>query len=95
MLISSWDNNQFFENFSKELIEIERINDRVEREIDQKINQRIQRYGVDSKRILGRDIQLPPRSLVELRSEYQPTTKVYQSAPKIDLRQEEYINPVE
>ena len=56
LLVSSWDNNNFFENFSKELNEIERMNDRVEREIEQKINQRIQRYGIDSKKILGRDV---------------------------------------
>jgi len=71
LLISSWDNNKFFENFSKELNDIERINDRVEREIEQKINQRIQRYGIDSKKILGRDVQLPPRDLTDLRNEFQ------------------------
>ena len=38
MLISSWDNNKFFEDFAKELNEIEKINDRVEREIEQKVN---------------------------------------------------------
>ena len=56
LLISSWDNNKFFEDFTKELNEIERINDRVEREIEHKINQRIHRYGIDSKKILGRDV---------------------------------------
>lgn len=90
LLISSWDNGKFFDDFNKELMEIEKINDRVEREIDAKVNQRIQRYGIDSKRILGRDVQLPPRDLGELKEDFHEAVRNYNTAPTQPI---EDINP--
>ena len=37
------------------------INDRMERDIEAKVQNRINRYGADGKRILGIDIKVPKK----------------------------------
>jgi len=53
------------------LNEIEKINDRVGRDIDLKVQNRIQKYGKNGDKILGIDIPVPhmsPRNLPNLPS---------------------------
>ena len=52
-ILSNYENTQFFEAFNKELNDIETINDRVARDIERKTQHRIQKFGIDGKRILG------------------------------------------
>ena len=66
ILKSSWDNSAFLDKFEADLNEIERINDRFERDITQKIQERRATYGEDGTRILGIDIEVKlvsPRNL--------------------------------
>ena len=66
ILDAAWNNSTFFEKFDAELDEIERMNKRFEEDISQKVQQRVDTYGEDGKRILGIDVQvdlLSPRSL--------------------------------
>lgn len=53
------DNNKFFEKFLADLSDIETINSRVERDVQFRTQQRIQKFGQDGKRILGVHIAVP------------------------------------
>lgn len=66
VLDAAWANSNFFEKFDAELNEIERMNERFAHDIEQKVQQRVDTYGEDGKRILGIDVEvdlLSPRSL--------------------------------
>ena len=70
-LMSTWDDDYNFEKLFKELNEIEQINDRVERSIENKIQYRISKFGQNGDKILGIDIPVPhmsPRDLPRLPS---------------------------
>ena len=66
MVTASMDNNAFFDKFTRELNDIETINDRMERDIERKVRSRINKFGADGKRILGIHIKVPDRSLEEI-----------------------------
>ena len=51
--------NKFYEKFLTDLSDIETINNRVEREVQFRIQQRINKFGKDGKRILGIHIAVP------------------------------------
>ena len=59
MLESTYEFQQYNESFLRDLNEIEVINERVGRDVDRRIQQRIQRFGIDGKRILGIHIKVP------------------------------------
>lgn len=58
-------NNQFFERFLTDLNDIETINNRVERDIQHRVQQRITKFGKDGKRILGIHIAVPVEYEIE------------------------------
>jgi hypothetical protein len=51
--------NQFYEKFLSDLNDIETINNRVERDVQYRVQQRITKFGKDGKRILGIHIAVP------------------------------------
>lgn len=53
------DDAKFFEKFMSDLNDIETINNRVERDIQFRTQQRINKFGKDGKRILGIHIAVP------------------------------------
>jgi hypothetical protein len=53
------NDNHFFEKFLSDLSDIETINSRVERDVQLRTQQRIQKFGQDGKRILGIHIAVP------------------------------------
>lgn len=53
------ENNHFFEKFLTDLSDIETINNRVERDVQFRIQQRISKFGQDGKKILGIHIAVP------------------------------------
>mmetsp|Transcript_38282 Transcript_38282/g.58346 ORF Transcript_38282/g.58346 Transcript_38282/m.58346 type:complete len:108 (+) Transcript_38282:40-363(+) len=59
--VQSSAENDFIDQFQKDLNDIENINDRMERDIERKIQMRIQTYGTDGKKILGIHIKSAPR----------------------------------
>ena len=68
ILRASWDNSAFMDKFVQDLHEIEQMNNRMERDIQAKTQDRIRKFGEDGSKILGVDIQVPlasPRSLPE------------------------------
>ena len=71
-LMSTWDDDTFnFEKLFKDLNEIELINDRVERDIEEKVQSRVKKFGQNGDKILGIDIPvvyLSPRNLPNLPS---------------------------
>ena len=94
ILDTAWENSTFFEKFDAELDEIDRMNKRFEEDISQKIQQRVDTYGEDGKRILGIDVQvdlLSPRRLppfpknpyaAEFRRERELESAVVDEAPE-------------
>ena len=62
--VMNFDGNEFYEKFSRDLQDIEHINGRMEVAIEVKIQERIKRFGIDGKRILGIDIHVPEKSLI-------------------------------
>lgn len=68
ILRNSWDNTNFLDKFVSDLNEIENINNRMERDIEAKTQERIRTFGVNGNLILGIDIVRDlksPRSLPE------------------------------
>lgn len=59
------ESNKFFDKFLSDLSDIETINSRVERDIQFRTQQRIQRFGADGKRILGIHIAVPVQKTIE------------------------------
>lgn len=59
VLSSSLDNTGFYDKLFADLNDIETINARVERDVEFRTQQRVKKFGVDGKRIIGIDIKIP------------------------------------
>lgn len=62
--VMNFESNEFYEKFSRDINDIETINGRMEVAIEVKVQERIKKFGIDGKRILGIDIHVPEKSLV-------------------------------
>ena len=71
-LMSTWEDDNFqFDKLFKDLNEIEKINDRMEKDIEAKVSLRISKFGKEGDKILGIDIPvayMSPRDLPPLPS---------------------------
>ena len=56
ILRASWDNSAFLDKFVADLNEIEYMNNRMERDIEAKTQERIRTYGTTGSKILGIDV---------------------------------------
>ena len=85
VMAAGLDNNQFYDRFLQDLNDIELINSRVERDVEFRIQQRINKFGQDGKKILGIHIHVPVEKQIKPFEKYSQANMERENKIKQDL----------
>lgn len=86
ILRNSWDGNTFLDNFENDLDEIDKINTRMDVDLQKRIKQRVRMYGKDNSKYLGIDIKMPLVTLDDLPAfPSNPYSELPAPEPAIDI----------